>query len=129
TTLRGSGNSTKIILGEAVQSVKEVRIISLPKNYCTVADISVDGNFQWEYSVQGVYVEGNNNTIAGNTCYNGDGGIYVAGSNNTTTGNTCNGNENIGIYVAGSNNTTTGNACNDNFNDGIYVGGSNNTTT
>ncbi len=129
TTLRGSGNSTKIILGEAVQSVKDVRIISLPKNYCTVADISVDGNYQGYYSVQGAYVEGNNNTITGNTCYNGDGGIYVGGSNNTTTGNTCNDNYFNGIYVAGSNNTTTGNTCNDNYFNGIYVGGSNNTTT
>ena len=90
TTLRGSGNSTKIILGEAVQSVKDVRIISLPKNYCTVADIFVDGNYQWEYSVQGVYVEGNNNTVTGNTCNNNYDGIYLySSSNNTITGNTC----------------------------------------
>ena len=129
TTLRGSGNSTKIILGEAVQSVKGVRIISLPKNYCTVADISVDGNFQWEYSVQGVYVEGNNNTITGNTFNSSYNGIHVVGgSNNTITGNTCNNNYDDGIYVGGSNNTITGNTCNDSYR-GIYVGGSNNTIT
>ena len=91
TTLRGSGNATKIILGEAVQNVKNVRIINLPKNYCTVADISVDGNYQGYYSVRGVYVEGNNNTITGNTCNNNDSnGIYLySSSNNTIIGNTC----------------------------------------
>ena len=128
TTLRGSGNSTKIILGEAVQSVKDVRIISLPKNYCTVADIFVDGNFQWNYFVQGVYVQGNNNTITGNTFNNSYNGIRVGGSNNTITGNTCN-NCSSGISVGGSNHTITGNACNNNYYDGIYVSGSNHTIT
>jgi parallel beta-helix repeat protein len=128
TTLRGSGKSTKIILGEAVQSVKDVRIISLPKNYCTVADISVDGNYQWEYSVQGIYVGGSNNTITGNTCNNCSSGISVGGSNHAITGNTCNGNYENGISVSGSNHTITGNTCN-NCSSGISVGGSNHAIT
>ena len=128
TTLRGSGKSTKIILGEAVQSVKDVRIISLPKNYCTVADISVDGNYQWEYSVQGIYVGGSNNTITGNTCNNCSSGISVGGSNHAITGNTCNGNYENGISVSGSNNTITGNTCNNNY-DGISLSSSSNNNT
>jgi len=127
TTLRGSGNSTKIILDEAVQSVKDVVIISLPKNYCAVADIFIDGNYQWEYSVQGVYIDGSNNTITGNTCNNSYTGIYVRGSNNTITGNTCNNNSD-GIWLYSSNNNTvTGNTCNNNS-DGIWLSSSSNNT-
>ena len=126
TTLRGSGNSTKIILDEAVQSVKDVVIISLPKNYCAVADIFIDGNYQWEYSVQGVYIDGSNNTITGNTCNNSYTGIYVGGSNNTITGNTCNNNSD-GISLYSSSSTVTGNTCNNNS-DGIWLSSSSNNT-
>ncbi len=114
TKLSGNGAATILKrMWKGSSSAEGVITINATNGRCCVENLQIDGN-KATYSSsnnKGIYLQGTDNIITGNTCNNNDGnGIYLSGSNTTVTGNTCNNNNINGIrLLGGGNNTITGN--------------------
>ena len=126
TKLSGNGKST--ILKRMWKSSRE-GVIKVSKNYCTIANLQIDGNdsvYSYGYGIHIVGIFFNlivtDITITGVICNNNNTGIVAEQiSNSIVSGNVCCNNANTGIEIAGSetnlpsnNVIVTNNICNNN---------------